>query len=157
MKNEDSMSKAKLVYNQLKAALDKKNWKYNAVEEDLVIVSDYIGDDFPIQFLFRVDEKRECLSFHTSEFATFEKKDYLDGALAVSVANHGMVFGHFDFNIAKGTICYSMSNSFVGADLSEDFFLAMLATAVSTVDHYNDRFIMLSKGLIDFQKFVSLE
>ena len=157
MKDEAMTLKAKAVYQQLKDALDKREWEYHAVDEDLVIVSDYTGEDFPIQFIFRVDEERQCLTFHTSEFATFEQKDYLDATLAICVANRGMVFGHFDFNMTKGTISYTMSNSFVDSELGEAFFLAMLATAVSTVDRYNDRFIMLSKGLIDFKQFVSLE
>ena len=157
MKDEAMTLKAKAVYQQLKDALDRKGWEYRAVDEDLVIVSDYTGEDVPIRFLFRVDKDRQCLTFHTSEFATFEQKDYLDATLAICVANHGMTFGHFDFDMTKGSVFYTMSNSFVGADLGEEFFLAMLATAVITVDRYNDRFIMLSKGLIDFKQFVSLE
>ena len=155
--SEAKMAKAKEVYDRLVAALRAKEWEFTPHEEDLVIVSGCTGDDFPIQFLFKADAGRECLSFHTNKFVKFEDDKLLDAAYAVAVANHGMVFGHFDLNLNDGSIIYTMSNSFVDADLGGGFFFDMLMTAVNTTDKYNDRFIMLSKGMIDLKKFIELE
>ena len=153
----DMMKRAKEVYQLLKATLDKGEWEYVAKDEDLVIVSGCTGDDFPIKFIFRVDPQRECLTFHTSDFATFTDENFIDGALATCVANHGLVFGHFDYDVSDNTVCYTMSNSILGTEFNEIFFIDMLNTAVNTVDRYNDRFIMLSKGLIDIHKFIDLD
>ena len=133
MANEAAkMAKAQEVYDGLVAALRAKDWEFTPHEEDLVIVSGCTGDDLPIQFLFKVDPGRECLSFHTNKFVKFPDEKLRDAAYAVAVANHGMVFGHFDLNLSDGSIIYTMSNSFVDATLGEGFFFDMLMCAVST-------------------------
>ena len=153
----EMLKKAQEVYDLLKATLDKHEWEYDAKDEDLALISGCTGDDFPIKFYFRADPQRECLTFHTSDFATFTDENFIDGALATCVANRGLIFGHFEYDITDNTVCYTMSNSFVGTEFEEAFFLDMLNTAVNTVDKYNDRFIMLSKGLIDIHKFIELD
>lgn len=159
MANNDSekLMKAKKVYNNMVAALRAQKWNFEPHDDDLVIVSGYTGDDFPIQFLFRVDAKRECITFYTSKFVTFSDDKLIDAAYAVIIANHGMVFGHFDLDLNDGSVVYTMSNSFADSDLGEGFFMDMLATAVTTADRYNDKFLMLSKGMIDLKKFIELE
>jgi len=156
MSNE-SIKKAQKIFTMLKETMDRDDWKYKASDDEFILVSGCTGEDFPITFIFKVDTNRECLTFRTTAITTFDDDNFLNGALAVCVANHGMVFGHFDYDVSDNSVYYTMANSIVGTDFNEEFFLRMLHTAVSTVDTYNDRFIMLAKGLIDIHKFIDLE
>jgi hypothetical protein len=81
----------------------------------------------------------------------------VEGAIAVSVANYGLVDGSFDYDISDGEIRYRLTSSYRESILSDDLFEYMIMCAASTVDDYNDRFFMLAKGMIDVEKFVELE
>ena len=155
--NSEKMMKARQVYATMIKALNKAEWHFEEHEEDLTIVSGYTGDDFPIKYIMRVDPKRDCVSFRSAPFVTFPEDKRIDGAVATCVANCGMVFGHFDYDINDGEICYVMSDSYLDCEVGVEFFMDMMATAVTTSDRYNDRFMMLAKGLIDIQKFIELE
>ena len=157
--NEEAeyLTKALSVYRGLTASLDAHDWHYTAVEEQLLILSDYIGDDFPIRFFLKIDPATQNMVFRTTPIVTFPKDKVSDGAIAACVANHGLAFGLFDFDLKDGTVCYSLSTYFAGADFQTDFYFRLLSIALGTVDKYNDRFIMLSKGIIDIKQFISLE
>ncbi len=152
-----NLIKGMQIYQQMVAALRAKKWEFEEHEKDLLIVSGCVGEDFPIQFLFRVDPERSSISFHTAKFATFSEDKLVDAAYATIVANHGLPFGVFDLDLTDGSIFYTMTSSYEGAEYSEDFFTNMLATAISTTDKYNDKFIMLSKGMIDLKQFIESE
>ena len=154
---QEMINKAHEVFAMLKAAMDHDDWKYEANDEECVLLSGCTGEDFPITFFFKVDPQRECLTFRSSPFAKFDDEHFMDGALATCVANHGLVFGHFDYDASDNSVRYTMANSIVGTEFEEAFFIDMLQTAVRTVDNYNDRFIMLSKGMIDIKQFLKME
>ena len=104
-----------------------------------------------------MDPVRECLTFYTNKFAFFADDKLVDAAYATVVANHGLVFGHFDLDLSDGSITYTMSDSYKDSELGEGFFLFMLSAALPITDRYNDKFFMLSKGMIDLKKFIELE
>ena len=153
----DNLAKAVKIYQQMVTALRAKKWEFEEHEKDLLIISGCVGEDFPIQFLFRVDPERDSISFHTSKFARFSEEKLVDAAYATIVANHGLPFGVFDLDLNDGSIFYTMTSSYAGVEFSEDFFANMLAIAISTTDKYNDKFIMLSKGMINLQQFIESE
>lgn len=75
----------------------------------------------------------------------------------MAVANYGLVNGAFDYDISDGEICFRMSQSYRESILGAEVCNYMLLASMHTIDKYNDRFMMLSKGMIDLQKFVELE
>ena len=159
MKNisPEKMARALEVYNKMIEAFVAKDVPFDRFDDDLVIKSQYKGQDFPIDFIFSVDPQKECVTFLSDSFAEFPDDKLKDAAFATAVANFGMAFGHFDLNLSEGNVYYVMSTSYIDSTLGEQFFFFMLATALSTADRYNDRFFMLAKGMIDLQKFIELE
>lgn len=145
---------AKKIYNTMVKALNAKDWKFDEHPEDLVIVSNYTGDDIPIQFLINVDAEREVIRFISPLPFKMAEDKRVDAAIAVSVANYGMVNGSFDYDVSDGEIRFRLTTSYCGCEVGEPFFMDMIATAVLTTDRYNDKFLMLNKGMMSLQQFI---
>lgn len=78
-------------------------------------------------------------------------------AMAVVVANYGFADGSFDYNISDGTILFRLTSSYRESTLSEELFEYMLLVSATTVDKYNDKFFMISKGMLTIQQFIESE
>jgi hypothetical protein len=50
-----------------------------------------------------------------------------------------------------------MTTSYIESLLGEAVFKYMLACAAQTIDAYNDRFFMLSKGMLSVEQFIEME
>jgi len=154
---EVNMEKAKETYALLCKMLDNRDWHYDKIEEDLVIKSGVKGEDLPIDFIMRVNPRNQVVSFISwLPFKTDETKR-VDMALAVSVANYGMVDGSFDYDLSDGTILFRLTSSYRESILSEELFEYMLMVSAATVDAYNDKFFMISKGMLSVQQFIESE
>ena len=81
----------------------------------------------------------------------------MEMAMAVAVANYGLIEGTFDFDINDGEIRYRQTNSYHESLLSEALFEKMLNIALYWIDRYNDRFMMLEKGMMTLQQFIDAE
>ena len=135
--------------------LDAREWHYEKDEEKLVIHSGVKGDDFPVEFIIAVDAEREVVRFLSKLPFSIPEEKRVDCAIAVCVANNGIVNGNFDYDINDGSIIFRLTTSFKsGSVLSEDLFEYMILASAHTVDRYNDRFFMLGKGMIDIQQFI---
>ena len=154
---EVNMTKAKETYAVLCKMLDSRDWHYEKLEEDLVIKSGVKGDDLPIEFIMRVNPKNEIVSFISWLPFKAEESKRIDVALATTIANYGIADGSFDFNLSDGTILFRLTSSYRGSVLSEDLFEYMIVVAASTVDEYNDKFFMISKGMLSIQQFIESE
>ena len=154
---ELNMAKAKETYSVLCRMLDSREWHYDKIEEDLVIKSGVKGDDFPIDFIMRVNPRNEIVSFLSWMPFKVDESKRVDMALAVCAANYGLADGSFDFDLSDGTILFRLTSSYRGSILSEDLFEYMLMIAAATVDKYNDKFFMVSKGMITVQQFIESE
>lgn len=152
-----NIEKAKQIYDTLNEALDQRGWKYDADPEHLAIRTGVIGDDFPIGIYFIVDPKRDCVTFRTTNITEFTSEQLLEAAVATCSANNGLVFGHFTLDVTDGSFYYSYSDSYEGCEVTPSFFQNMISIAVATVDHYNDRFIMLQKGALTLKKFLEMD
>ncbi|MGN0812258.1 MAG: YbjN domain-containing protein [Candidatus Coproplasma sp.] len=152
----DLQAQAKKVYATMVRALKAKDWKFREEAEKLTIVSSCSGDDIDMNFIIEVDAEREVITFLSPmPFKTPEDKR-VDMAIAVCVANYGMVNGSFDFDINDGEIRFRLTTSYCGCEVGEPFFMDMMSTALSTTDRYNDRFMMLAKGMMTLEKFIEM-
>lgn len=150
----EDINQAKKIYSTMVQALNKKEWKFEGKEEELVITSGYQGEDIPIRFFLRVDPKRQVIQFISPLPFDMAEDKRVDGAIAVCVANYGLVNGSFDYDLNDGEIRFRLTTSYCGCDIGEEFFMDMLATALLTTDQYNDKFLMLSKGVMTIQQFI---
>lgn len=153
MADEKEM-KAKEVYSTMVSALKEQEWRFEEHEEDLTIVSGFTGDDIPIRFIVRIVAEVEVVQFISPLPFKIAEDKRVDAAIAVSVANYGMVNGSFDYDISDGEIRFRLTTGYTGCTIGKEFFMYMLMVALSTTDKYNDKFLMLSKGAITLQQFI---
>lgn len=157
MAEEMNMQKAKQVYNTLIRMLDTRDWKYEKHEEDLLIKSGIKGDDLPIEFIVVVKPKNQVVQFLSRLPFNMPEDKRVDGALAVCVANYGLIDGSFDYDLSDGEITFRLTSSYRESTLGEDLFEYVIMCAAITVDNYNDKFFMISKGMMTVQQFIEQE
>lgn len=151
------MADAKTVYNTLIKMLDAHEWKYQRHDEDFAITCGARGEDLPIDIILRVQPKPKVVQFISVLPCKMPEDKRVEGALAVCTANYGLVSGSFDYDLSDGEIRFRITNCYGAGEMGEDMLYYMLMLGASTVDEYNDRFLMLSKGLITIEQFLEKE
>lgn len=153
---DEKMIQAQAVFKTVCAALDQNEWKYDKNEDELTIRCGVNGDDLPMNITVNVDAKRSLLLvFSTLPFTVSEDKR-LDLAIAVSVVNNNLVDGSFDYDLSDGSLFFRLTNSFIESSIGKELVRYMIACTCSTVDDYNEKFLMLGKNLIGLEKFIEL-
>ena len=154
--SNDKKAQAKKIYDSMIQALNKKGWNFKESKDgELVIYSSYQGEDIPIEFIVKIDEDRQVLQFLSMLPFAFPEDKRVDAAIAVCVVNYMLVNGSFDYNFESGKLLFRLTTCFVDSQIGEEFFMDMLATALLTTDEYNDKFLMLSKGVISIEQFIA--
>lgn len=154
---ELDMAQAKQTYENLCKMLDERDWRYERVDESLTIKSGVKGEDLPIEFIVRVNPRNQIVSFLSLLPFEIDESKRVDLALAVCAANYSLADGSFDYNLANGKILFRLTSSYRNSVLSADLFEYMIMVAATTVDEYNDKFFMISKGMLSVQKFMEDE
>ncbi|MBQ8515797.1 MAG: YbjN domain-containing protein [Ruminococcus sp.] len=157
MSDERKMKFAQSTYATVCKMFDAQGWHYDRHDDDLVIHATMRGDDLPIEFLVIVDADRQLVSFISPMPFEVNEDKRMDMAIAVTVANYGLADGSFDYNLADGSIRFRMTSSFRESILGAELFEYMVFVACKTVDVYNDKFLMLAKGMMDIEKFIEME
>lgn len=154
---DEKQTKAKKIYATMVSALEDEKWRFDVKEDELKIVSGATGEDLSMRFTVTVDAKREVIQFLSPLPFNMAEDKRIDAAIAVCVANYGIVNGSFDYDMRDGEIRYRLTTSYVDCEVGKGFFMNMMLTALNTTDRYNDRFLMLSKGTITLEKFIELD
>ncbi len=154
---EVNMTKAKEVYRTLLKMLDAKKFKYERHDEDLLIKSGIRGEDLPVEFIMVVIPKNEVVQFISPMPFNIAEDKRVEAAVAVAIANYGLINGSFDFDLSDGEIRFRLTTSYRDSTLGKDLFEYMMMVGASTVDNYNDKFLMLSKGIITVEQFMEQE
>ena len=154
---EVNMEKAKEVFDALVDMLDTRDWKYDKFEEDLVIKSGIKGEDLPIEFLIVVKPKNQVVQLLSRLPFQIPEDKRVDAAIAVCVANNGLVDGSFDYDIGDGDITFRLTCSYRESFLSADLFEYMILVSAGTIDDYNDKFFMIAKDMMSVQQFIEKE
>lgn len=154
---EVNMQKAKEVFDALVDMLDTRDWKYDKFEEDLVIKSGIKGDDLPIEFIIVVKPKNQVVQLLSRLPFQIPEDKRVDAAIAICVANNGLVDGSFDYDIGEGDITFRLTCSYRESFLSADLFEYMILVSAGTIDDYNDKFFMIAKDMMSVQQFIEKE
>lgn len=157
MAEEMNMQKAKEVFDTLIKMLDTRDWQYEKHEDKLLVKSCIKGEDLPIEFIVVVNPRNEVVQFISAMPFNMPKDKRIDGAVAVCVANYGIVDGSFDYDLRDGEIRFRLTSSYRESTLGEDLFEYMIMISASTVDRYNDKFFMIAKGMMTVQQFIEQE
>lgn len=153
--SDEKLERAQKVYETLCATLDKHEWHYQKNEERLSIECGAQGEDLPMEITIRVDAERQLIMLLSHLPFIISEDKRLDVAIATSIANNGLVDGSFDFDITDGHMFFRMTSSFIESDIGSELFTYMLMVSCHTIDEYNDRFLMLGKGMMSIQDFIS--
>lgn len=154
MANETESKNALTAYRSLCAMLDEMNWHYKKHEEDLAISCTATGDDLPMDITIRVNPDRQAVTLLSPIPFTVPKERRAAAAVAVSAANYGMIDGSFDYDYVNGKIVFRMTANFRDSLLSKEVFKYMLAIGCSTVDAYNDKFLLVVKGNMSYDDII---
>ena len=154
MAEQDNVILARTTYETLCSFLDSKKWQYTKDEERLLINCSACGEDLamPITVKIYSDRLIAVLISHMTFEIPEDKR--LDAAIAICAINNLVINGSFDYNI-NGSIYFRMSNSFMESELSTEVFEYMLMCSCSTIDEYNDKLLMLAKGMISLQQMLA--
>ena len=151
------MKEAKKVFDSLVKMLDERDWNYEKHEDELLIRSGIKGEDLPIEFLMVIKPKHQLVQFLSKLPFSFPDDKRVDGAIAICVANYGLIDGSFDYDINDGEIIFRLNSSYRESVLGPDLFEYMIMVSASTIDNYNDKFFMLAKGMMTIQQFLEQE
>ena len=158
MSDKIKMKRANEVYNTLTTMLDARDWNYKKDEEKLLIKSGIKGDDLPVEFFIMVKPDNEVVQFISILPFNMPEDKRVDGAIAVSIANYGLIEGSFDYDIMDGEISFRLTTSYRGGStISDDLLESMIYIASSTVDQYNDKFFMIAKGMMTIEQLIETD
>lgn len=155
MAEQKNLEHAQMTFKALCRALEKNDWHYEKDEEKLSIECGARGDDLPMELTVRVDVDRMLVMLLSRIPFVIKEDKRLDVAIAVSAINNRLVDGSFDYDVSSGHIFFRMTNSFIESILNEEVFAYMLYCSCQTIDEYNDKFLMLSKGMLSVEQFLS--
>lgn len=149
-----NVEKAQATFATLCRTLDKHEWRYKKDDEKLSLTCGARGDDLPIELRIDVDADRMLIILISHLPFVIQEDKRLDVAIAVSAINNMLVDGCFDYDVASGHMFFRMTNSFIESTISEEVFSYMLFCSCHTIDEYNDKFLMIGKGMISIEQFL---
>lgn len=148
--------KAAQVYHDFCGMLDGEGWKYQKDDENLRIECGARGEDLPIDLVIKVDVDRQLVTLISHLPYVIPQDKRIDVAVAVGVINNLLVDGCVDYDLSDGHLFFRMTNSYRGSTIDKEVYKYLLYCACQTIDGFNDKLLMLSKGIIDVQKFIAL-
>lgn len=149
----EKMAEGRAVFQSLVQHLHdiKLNFEEKELEDRFMIKFNMSGDDIPMRFFIYVNPAHQILTIHSPMPVTFSAEKIDEACKAICAINYRLVDGDFQIDIRDGEVLFNMSNSYAGSLISNDVFNYMLGMSINIVDEYNDKLLMLSKGLIDFE------
>ena len=154
---DTEMKTAQDVFASICRMFDGLGWRYERHDSDLAVKCTVNGDDLPMDIVLIVHAERQLVTLLSPMPFPVPEERRRDMALAVTVANYGTVDGSFDFDLSTGEIRFRMTTSYIESSLSEAVFMYMTTCAAQVIDVYNDRFFMLSKGMLSVERFIEME
>lgn len=154
---EIKVARAKKACSTLCTHLDSIGLKYSRHDDDKVITLTMHGDDLPIEMLLAVIEKQEVIPLLSPIRPKVPEDKRIDAAVAVNVANYGIVFGSFDYDISDGELRWRAVLPYGDNGITEDQIRYLVMVSAHAIDNYNDKFMMLSKGMMKLEQFIEAE
>lgn len=157
MTDEKKLKQAQSVYKTICKTLESRDWNFTRHDDNLTITCAVRGEDLPIDIIIMVNPVAQVVSLYSPMPYKIAEDKRVDAAVAVCVANYGLINGTFDYDISDGIIRFRIVSSYRESILSEELFNYMVLVSASTVDDYNDKFLMVSKGMLTVQQFIDGE
>lgn len=140
------LNEAKVMFNTLCSSLDKKNWKYNKDEENLIVRTSAVGDDLTMKLYIKVDAARSVMYLKSSMPFSVPQDKIMDMTQAVIIANWAMLNGSFEMDRSDGYIAFKVVIPFMESIISERVCKYMIDMSCDMIDKFNDKFLAVSEG-----------
>lgn len=154
---EEKFTTAKAVYETVCKALSEKDWKFKGDDENLKIKTGAVGEDLPMDITIDVNADRQLLLVISPMPMAVPEDKRVDIAIAISVINNQLVDGCFDYDIRTGHIFFRLTSSFIKSKIGKEAVMYMLLCSCKIIDEYNDKLLMLVKGLLSVEQFIASE
>lgn len=151
------MGQGQKIYEMFKESLDSKDFHYEPHDDDLAITLTVHGNDLPQPTVIRVMDDRDTIFIYSPIPSKMPEDKRMEAAVAVAVANNGMLNGCFDLDMSDGEIRFRVTESYRGCEVSMELLEFLLQLVFIMTDKYNDRFFMLSKGMMSLEQFIEKE
>lgn len=153
MADEKQMKQARAVFETLCRTLDEKEWHYEKFEEELKIECTAQGEDLPMELAIHVRPEIMIVTLLSHLPFIIPEDKRIELAVAVSIANYKLVQGCFDYDFTDGHMFFRMSSSFRESLIGSDMLLFMVLCSCKTIDDFNEKFLMLGKGMITLDQY----
>ncbi len=149
------LKRARKIYGQVCAELDRRDWKYDKYEDKLIVSFKVSGDDLPIHYLIVVDVERQLIRLISPLPVEMGEDKRMEGCIAAThVISCSIVDGTFDFDLTSGKVAYRLVQTFRDCDDVSQTIAYMIDLTGFVVDQYNDKFFALNKGILSLKEFM---
>ena len=155
MANEKEVKQAGATYQALIRMLQENDWHFERDDENLSIECSAKGDDLSMDITIRIDAERQLAILYSPMPFTVPENKRATLAVAVSVANYGLVDGSFDYDFLSGRILFRMTSSFLESLIDQQVLEYMLYVSCHTIDEYNDKFLVISQMDMSVDKMIA--
>ena len=150
--SEVNMEMGRTIYNSICSVLDKMNIKYNKIEDKLVIVFGYKGQDMNHDLLIAVNANQEAIQLIERLPYSIDPEKAADVAMAICYVNNRLLSGKFTYDM-KETLSFEMTQLYSGSLIGEATLQRMLLALIHTVEEFDDKFMALNKGYLKAEDF----
>ncbi|MBQ7364695.1 MAG: YbjN domain-containing protein [Clostridia bacterium] len=150
--NDSTKISAREVYKMLINTIKDMGWSYEELA-NMQIRFAAQGNDIPMSFRMTVNEGKQTIVLYSLLPLNFDEDKRLLGALASCSANYRLADGSFDYDITDGAIFFRMTANYRDSEITNALMAYMIECSCRTVDRYNDKFLMLSRGIMTLDEF----
>jgi hypothetical protein len=151
---DNNLAQAQKTFATFCKMMEAREWSFDKDEENLRIKTGVRGDDLAIHVNVAIDPERSLVLIYSPLEFNVPQEKMMDMALAVCIINNSLIDGSFDYDVAKGSLCFRMSMSFRESLISVETLDYMMSYTVYVVDEYNDKLLMLAKGMLSPQQLM---
>ena len=109
-----------------------------------------------MHFCVMVDEGRQLIKLFSSLPFRFKPDKIIDGCVAACFVSEKLTDGCFVVGINDGALIYRQTISVFKSEVSHETVRNLINTAYNTVDIFDDGFLLLARGQITLEEFLSL-
>ena len=157
MASAKELKMATTIYETLCETLDERNWKYARHDDDRVITFGVSGDDLPMDMIIICDADYQLVRLLSPFSFKVPQDKRVEMALATCHVNYQLADGSFDMDLGDGDLLFRLTSSFRESLISKEMLNYMINVSCSTIDEYNDKFLMICKGVLSVQDFMTKE
>lgn len=151
----DKKQAAQSVYDQLLGYLAEQDIKYDHNDEEKNIWFAMRGDDLRILIDIIVDEKSQKVKVLSPLEFKIPQDLREDVALVINQLNFMIINGCVDYDFETGSVSFRINVTFEDSILGNGTLHYLLATAVNTVEAFNDKLYMIANGVMTTQQYMN--